>query len=171
MKIGLQGYSVKPLTLKDADALQNLYERCADYFNLTGGEPPVPTAAKDEFSAVPESKDLDDKFMFGLFRDEVLTGLLESVRHYPDEKTWWIGLLLLEPGTRGQGVGAAFYSTFEANVASQEIARVMLSVVEENTSAFRFWRRLGFDEVRRTAPRTFGDKMHVLSVMRKDMSD
>ena len=109
--------------------------------------------------------------MFGLFRGEELTGLLEAIRHYPDETTWWVGLLLLEPLSRGQGLGAAFYRAFERFVAEQSAEYMMLSVVEENASGFRFWQRLGFEEVRRTEPKPFGSKTHVLSVVKKSVEE
>ena len=169
MKIALKGSSVKPLTLDNSATLQDLYERCADYALLVDGAPPSPTAARDEFSAVPEGKGLDDKFMFGLFRSEGLAGLLESIRHYPDGDTWWLGLLMLEPDSRGQGVGAAFYRAFERHVAQQGAAHIMLSVVDANKQGSRFWQRLGFEEVRETEPKRFGSKTHVLSVMKKSV--
>ena len=170
MNINLERYLVKTLTLDDSDTLQNLYERCSDYSQLIDGEPPAPTAARDEFSAVPQGKSLDDKFMFGLFCEEVLVGLLESVRHYPDDKTWWLGLLLLAPSVRGRGVGEAFFGAFERYVTEQRADRVMLSVVEANARGFRFWQRQGFDEVRKTESQTFGSKTHTLFVMKKDLS-
>ena len=169
MKVDMQSYSVELLTPKDADVLQGLYERCTDYARLMDGAPPSPSAARDEFLALPEGTGVEDKFMFGLFCDEDLVGLLESVRRYPDEKTWWLGLLLLEPGLRGRGVGAAFYETFERFGGEQGLAQTMLSVAEENVRGLRFWRSLGFEAVRSTEPRSSGGKKHIFTVMRRDV--
>ena len=87
-------YSARPLKLTDAEVLQQVYEQCADYAELVDGHPPSSSAAREEFSAVPEGKTLEDKFMFGLFSPaNDLVGLLEGNRHYPEEQTWWIGLI------------------------------------------------------------------------------
>jgi hypothetical protein len=40
-------------------------------------------------------------------------------------------------------------------------------VVEANEKALRFWQRLGFSEIRRTAPRRFGQREHVVIVMQR----
>ena len=94
--LGVPGYSVESLELRDAQQLQKLYEKCADFANLVDGQPPSPTAAREEFLAVPEGKSLCDKFMFGLFDPQhELIGLIESIRGYPDEQTWWVGLVML----------------------------------------------------------------------------
>ncbi|MGB7439959.1 MAG: hypothetical protein WA919_02740 [Coleofasciculaceae cyanobacterium] len=50
------GYSVKRLTPQDADVLQRLYEQCREFFILTDGLAPSPTAAREEFDDVPEGK-------------------------------------------------------------------------------------------------------------------
>ena len=44
---------------------------------------------------------------------------------------------------------------------------IMLGVVEENILAHNFWKRMGFEFVRRTEPRQFGDKTQTVTVMRR----
>ena len=102
-------YSARQLELLDAAVLQQLYEQCADYAELVDGHPPSPFAACEEFSAIPEGKTLEDKFMLGLFDpSNVLVGLLEGMRHYPEEQTWWVGLMLIAPnGSRSFALGVS----------------------------------------------------------------
>ncbi|MDJ0637027.1 MAG: hypothetical protein QNJ34_27875 [Xenococcaceae cyanobacterium MO_188.B29] len=88
--LGVPGYSIESLKLEDAERLQKLYEKCADYNYLVEGKPPSPNAAREEFLAVPEGKSLCDKFMFGIVDSQgEIIGLIESIRGYPDEQTWW----------------------------------------------------------------------------------
>jgi hypothetical protein len=35
--------------------------------------------------------------------------MIESMRHYPDNQTWWLGLVMLSPEQRGQGLGLEFH--------------------------------------------------------------
>lgn len=42
-------YTVRCLTISDADKLQGLFVTCDDFFELTNGAPPAPSAARDEF--------------------------------------------------------------------------------------------------------------------------
>jgi hypothetical protein len=91
-------YSVKLLNLEDAAVLQILYDRCADLSLLSVGKPFSPTEARDEFDVVPDGKTSAGKYIFWLLDPRNnLIGAIESIRHYPDDLTWWIGLMMLSP--------------------------------------------------------------------------
>jgi hypothetical protein len=45
----LPAYSAKRLVLEDAEVVQQLYEQCTEFALLTDGQPPLPTAAREEF--------------------------------------------------------------------------------------------------------------------------
>ena len=168
----LPAYSVKRLVPKDAEVLQQLYEQCTEFALLTDGQPPLPTAAREEFDAVPEGKTTQDKYIFGLFDpDDILVGMIESIRYYPDNETWWLGLMMLAPEQRGQGLGSEFYRAFERWVSSQGVPRISLSVVEANESGLQFWKKMGFEVIRKTPPRQFGIKTHELYVLSRAVTD
>ncbi len=146
--------------------MQTLYDRCTDFALLTDGQPPSPTAALEEFDALPPGKTQDDKYILGLFDlQNNLLGIIESIRHYPDDRTWWLGLMMLSPDRRGQGLGSEFYRAFENWVTIQGVKQVSLSVIEANELGLRFWKSLGFEIIRQTEPRQFGNKTHNLYVM------
>lgn len=151
---------------KDEGILQQLYEQCIDYSYLIDGHPPSPSAASEEFLAVPEGKTLHDKLMIGFFDAcNILVGLIEGIRHYPNDGTWWVGLMMLAPQQRGKGNGSEFYRAFERWASVHGAQQVSLSVVEENEQGFRFWKKVGFEVIRKTPPRQFGNKTHALYVM------
>ena len=84
--------------------------------------------------------------------------MIESIRDYPDDQTWWLGLMMLIPEQRGQGLGSEFYKLFENWVAAQSAKQVSLLVIEDNKLGSWFWRSLGFEVVRKTEPQQFGKK-------------
>ena len=162
----LLAYSVKRLVPEDAEVLQQLYEQCTEFALLTDGQPPLPTTAREEFDVVPEGKTTQDKYIFGLFAPgDILVGMIESIRYYPDEQTWWLGLMMLAPSQRGKGLGSEFYRAFERWVLSQSVPRISLSVVEANESGLQFWKKMGFEVIRKTPPRQFGIKTHSVYVL------
>jgi hypothetical protein len=63
----LDGYSVLRLTSTDASGLQDLFERCTDFHELSEGFPTRPTAGAEELVARPAGRDLVDKFSFGIY--------------------------------------------------------------------------------------------------------
>ncbi len=160
------GYSAKLLNLEDAPVLQNLYKQCTEFALLTDGQPPSPTAARQEFDAVPDGKTTQDKYIFGLFASQNdLIGMIESIRYYPDNQTWWLGLIMLSSEQRGQGLGTEFYRAFENWVSAKGFKQISLSVVEANELGLQFWRGLGFEIIRKTEPRQFANKTHAVYVM------
>lgn len=164
-------YIAKKLDSRDENILQCLYEQCTDYAILTDGHPPLSSAAADEFLAVPEGKTTQDKFIFGLFdQHDTLVGMLETIRHYPNDKSWWIGLMMLAPEHRGKGLGSKFYQVYSSWVAQQEAQSVFLAVLEENQPGFTFWQKLGFEVIRIAPPQQFGNKVHRRYVMRRELS-
>ncbi|WP_445633675.1 N-acetyltransferase [Nostoc sp. DSM 114161] len=156
----------------DEKILQHLFEQCTDYAIMTDGHPPLPSAAAEEFLALPEGKTIEDKFIFGLFTpDDNLIGMLESIRHYPDNKSWWIGLMMLAPEHRTKGLGSQFYQAYESWVAQQQAQYVFLAVLEENQLGFAFWQKQGFEVIRIAPPQQFGNKLHQRYVLRREVAN
>jgi GNAT superfamily N-acetyltransferase len=165
--IGIQGCSIRPLSPVDSPVIQHLYDQCLDYMLLVDGHPAGPNAGEEEFKDVPPGKSPKDKYIFGIFdQSDQLLGLLDALRGYPDETTWWIGLLLLLPEARTKGLGRLVVQGFTEYVWAKGGKAIMLGVVEENERAFQFWTRLGFEVVHRTEPRQFGNKMQTVNIMR-----
>ena len=160
--------SIRKLHPEHTALLQRLFERCPDYAMIVEGEEVSPEAAKETFEAAPPGRSLADKFIYGLFdRQGELRAVLEGMRHYPENGVWWIGLLMIDPALRGQGVGKRLVQFFCDCVRSQRGEAVMLGVVEENAPAFQFWQKQGFAVVRKTEPRPFGKKVQSVFVMLK----
>jgi ribosomal protein S18 acetylase RimI-like enzyme len=164
-------YLIGRLKPEHTEALQRLLEQCADYAMLVEGEAVSPSAAQDLFNEAPPGRSLSDKFLYGVWdRKGNIVGVLEGMRHYPDETTWWIGLLLLAPQARGCGLGRKLVEGFTETVRSEQGGAVMLGVVEDNQAAYRFWLKLGFEPVRQTEPRPFGKKVQTVHVMRRNLT-
>jgi ribosomal protein S18 acetylase RimI-like enzyme len=138
---------------------------------IVDGEGVSPSAAQDTFEAAPPGFSLTDKFLYGLFdRAGAMLGVLEGDRHYPDESTWWIGLLMLSPDVRGRGLGRKLVEGFVEYVRAAGGASIMLGVVEDNHAAYHFWQKMGFELVRQTEPRPFGKKMQTVYVMQRGVA-
>jgi GNAT superfamily N-acetyltransferase len=167
-----QDYSVRLLTYEDVKALQRLYEKCVDYMLLVDGHPAGQNAAEEEFQDLPPGRSADDKFMFGIVDPlNELIGVLDVMRWYPDEATWWIGLLLLVPEIRSQGVGKKVLKGFTEYVKMNGGKAIMLGVVEDNERAYQFWSKMGFEFIRDTEPRSFGNKTQIVHIMSQKLCE
>jgi GNAT superfamily N-acetyltransferase len=148
------------LRLEDAPVLQDLLARCLDYHELVDGEPASPDAAYEELTFRPSGA--SEPACFGLRDGAGLAGVICALPHYPVPDNWYVGLMLLEPGRRGAGLGRAFYLGFEDWLREQGAHTVMLAIVEANSRAGAFWESHGFAWPRCFAKRRFGQKEHML---------
>lgn len=172
IRIGLPGYRIEALAQTDAGRAQPLFEACADYALMESGEPPASDAATNEFLATPPGRTTEDKAIIGLSSesDRSIVALIITDRGWPDERSWWIALMLVHPDQRGSGLGTRFADAVLNWIERQDVDRVELAVFEENCRAERFWHACRFRRVRSTESRAIGKKTHVLHVMRRSAS-
>jgi GNAT superfamily N-acetyltransferase len=163
--------SVSLLGENDLAELQNLMERCTDYSELLTGLPTEENAARELLASHPETKPLADKYAFGLYAEgEMLIGVLDAVRDYPQEGTWYIGLMMIDPQERSQGWGEKAYHAFESWAAGQGAREIGLAVLEVNPKAQRFWQSMGFEGISKREPQRFGLREHIHVEMRKKLA-
>jgi ribosomal protein S18 acetylase RimI-like enzyme len=168
--INMQAYSARRLSLEDIGVVQGLMEKCLDYMLLVDGHPADPDEVEKEFQEVPSGNSLEDKFVFGIVNQQKdLVGLMDVVRSYPEQKIWWIGLFLFIPEVRSRGIGQKVLEGFIKYVRAHGGKAIMLGVVEENMRAYKFWTKVGFEFIRMTEPRQFGDKIQTVSIMRLNL--
>jgi ribosomal protein S18 acetylase RimI-like enzyme len=89
-----------------------------------------------------------------VWADGELVGVLDLLLRYPDAETVYLGLLLIERGRQGQGIGRAAMQALEGEVAARwpRARRLRLSVVRSNDNVLGFWRRMGFTETGEVRP-------------------
>jgi GNAT superfamily N-acetyltransferase len=93
-----------------------------------------------------------------------------TIRDYPVLNSWWLGLLLLDPEYRNQGLGRRIYQSFEEWASHQGAERIFLGVLEENQKAYRFWCSLGFELVEKQTKSKLGNVKHVVITMKRNLS-
>ena len=118
------------------------------------------------------------ELIYGIFMEDALhippqyaekpLGVFNSVLH---NKTVWIKTLVILPQFRNRGIGRRTVATMLQYTGSYYgIMDVCLSVLEENTSAIRFWDRQGFTELKRFNKILFEDQqLHKVIIMHKKL--
>jgi ribosomal protein S18 acetylase RimI-like enzyme len=147
-------------------ALQRVMESDEDYALRVTGHPPGPADAQSTLMFVPEGHSPDDKAPFGVWADGELVGVLDLLLRYPDDETVYLGLLLIERGHQGQGIGAGAVQALEREVAARWpwARRLRLSVVRTNDNVLGCWRRMGFTETGEARPWRY-DKLRSEAVL------
>jgi ribosomal protein S18 acetylase RimI-like enzyme len=165
------GLTARRLDEKDTAALQALCEACTEFHVLIEGRPARPDEAQHLMAELPPGKTLTDKFFFGLFTPRPrLCGALDLLRGYREPDEWYLGLLLLEPAARGQGLGGRVVRAAEAWVRSQGGRLMRLAVAEQNEGGLRFWERQGYRVEKRFPPRRMGERDTVLLELKRELT-
>jgi GNAT superfamily N-acetyltransferase len=148
------------LSAADAPAVARLFGRCADYFLLQDGVAPTLADAHDLFTDVPSGKDAQEQTVLGWRGDDGLCGIAAILRDYPQDGTWYLGLMIVDATQRSRGLGRSIYSAIENWATALGAREIRLAVLEANQRGERFWRSLGFGELRRLGPDTFKMRSH-----------
>lgn len=139
---------IRKLTALDLPALQELCLACRDFQVLTTGREPGPADGEDLFMDCPPGKSPGDKEIFGLMSWGKAVGVIELLRDYPAQGTWFIGLMLVHPCWRGKGLGRDALAWLEQYLAEQKVGSLSLAVLAENPLGLRFWEHNGFQQIR-----------------------
>jgi len=164
---------VRPIAADAATvaAVQALHERSADYVHRIWGLPPDPNSGAEFFERLPPGRSREHKRSLGVFDGDAMIGCIDLVRGWPDADTAVIGLLLLEPGARGRGVGRLAFDAIAAQVREwPEVNQLRAVVVESNAIARPFWERLGFCANGQTRPHEAGRVKSTAVVLMKPLA-
>lgn len=148
-RIGPDGaYSTRPLGPPDLPRVQALFDRCRDYFVIAIGAPAAADEAARAFVAGPPNKSVDDKRVVGVFgRNEELVGMLDALTDWPDNGVWMMGMLLIDPGHRGIGLGKAVHSAYQGWARSCRAKELQTAVVSHHEAGIAFLKAVGYADL------------------------
>jgi GNAT superfamily N-acetyltransferase len=150
----LEPFQLLPLGMADLEVVFALETRASDYSLFMTGFLPDIEDTKELFL-------LPDSQVLGLYLEQDLIGLLQVFLLEPNVDA--IGLLLLDPKYRRQGLGSRVIQSHLTWATSRGIAKIVVSVALEDTTAMAFWLALGFVlGASNPEPMMFGDKTHVM---------
>lgn len=138
------GLETRLLGPADAVALDDLHFACADFFEMVEGRPPAAGDGLNLLSDRPEGLPLENKLVFGLFDSGQLIGAIDLLRDYPEQRSWYLGLMVFAPTSRHRGWGALAFNALRSWILSQGGRSIRLIVQSQNPQALEFWLRQGF---------------------------
>jgi ribosomal protein S18 acetylase RimI-like enzyme len=136
----------------DIGAVLELMQRGADYIRLEDGHGPDAVRAEDFLTALVPGGRADQAVKLGIMQAGRMVGIIDLGFGYPQEDDAYIGLLLLDPAVRGQGLGVAARSHVEAIARQRGAKRMLVAVLAENPGGQAFWQSQGFVPEKRFEP-------------------
>ena len=162
-------FSTRYLRAADGESLQMLAELCTDYYQLTSGLPPGPAESQSFFIALPPSFGYDSKHLMGIYAgNNSLIGVVDIIANYKEPGEWTLGLLMLAPEHRNNGLGTSVFTELQKWAQEQGAHTIRIGVMEDNTAAVAFWTKLGFT-LSESKPMKMGIKDNTCLVMKKQI--
>ena len=93
--------------------------------------------------------------------------VIDFVEQYPDEKTGYLGFLIVSGGRHGCGMGSVLLSKIEQAASECGLSRMELGCYETNESGMAFWRASGFSPIRTSKQETDGILYTIVSMEKK----
>lgn len=120
-----------------------LYLGNTEYFKHCPPSPNRETVKKDLF-ALPPSKEAADKYFIGIFDYNSLVALMDLIDRYPDNRTAFIGLLMVSKRCRRKSIGTYIAKALSQTLGTEGYMRIRLGYIKTNLSAQSFWLKQGF---------------------------
>lgn len=128
-----------------APEIARIFQCSPGYFYAVSGRPATPEAALDTFRELPPGCEFHQKFVFLIQWENQFIGVSDLILGYPNQRTAFLGLLLLDEAWQGQGLGRKAYQLHEEFVLERDFQNIRLAVVESNP-VMTFWKKNGFSE-------------------------
>ncbi|MFB0921548.1 MAG: GNAT family N-acetyltransferase [Oscillospiraceae bacterium] len=165
------GYSIRLLTEADRSEVLALCARCGDYYQLHCGVLPAEREVDEIFLDLPDGKGYEDKFVLGVSSAQnKLVGVIDIIRDYPIQGEWMLGLMLLDPAKRGNGLGKAVHSALVEWAKRLGATSFRIGVIEENKNGQAFWAAMGYRKLKEVSMALL-EKTHTVDVMTLTFSD
>jgi len=143
-------------TVEQMVALQRLFAAAPDYCKRVIGH--IPGVDEMRGLALPPGKTPKDDYFFGIYLRAQMIGCADLLRGYPDEKTAFLGLLLISEPYQNKGLGVRACAELEKIALTwPEISVIRGSVVQSNDIVVSFWKRMGAVDTGIRRPYIVGD--------------
>ncbi|WMJ81629.1 GNAT family N-acetyltransferase [Clostridium sp. MB40-C1] len=161
----INGYKIKHLSRENNNIVEKLCEKCSDYYILHDGILPSKEEIEEIFIALPPNKNYEDKFVLGIYKFDDLIGIVDVIKDFPTVGEWMLGLMLIEPEARGNGLGKIVHQALIMWAKDLGAKSFRIGVIEDNYKGINFWSALGYTKIKETNM-DFVAKTHTVNVMR-----
>jgi GNAT superfamily N-acetyltransferase len=168
----VRGLRAIELRSEDEPALQRFFEANPEYFIAVYGEPAGADEAHEEIhGGLPAGWSFTKKWLVG-YLDESgsLVAMANVVSDLLAVGVWHIGLFIIATSRHGSGDAQRLCRGLEDWAASHGARWLRLGVVEGNVRAERFWRTLGYTQVRRREGVEMGKLTKAVHVLVKGLA-
>ena len=126
----------------DADEIYALYRSDREYFEYFSLDPTRERLTED-MTMLPEGCAAEQKH-FLVYYDDGMVALLDLIEGYPDERTCYIGLFMVDSARSRRGIGSGIISELCEALSDAGFDAIRLAYGKRYAPGVRFWSKNGF---------------------------
>ena len=143
----LPDWEIRPVAGDDFNVVLAMLERCSDFFDLSGA-PITAGSLREGIAELPPRCVPEQKHYAALWKDGAPWMALDLVEGYPRPRTLFVGLFVIDPALRRQGVGRAVMTAVLKAARGAGFDRARLACLLANPNGHAFWEAMGFRDLR-----------------------
>lgn len=156
-----------PAELKE---LQTVLNSVPDFTRRSRGDEQGPANAEEVFRQVPEGIAPEFKVVYGLYFNHRMVGYIDIIKGYPDDRTAFIGNLVIAEDVQGAGLGSEAMKDIEKQIRTWEgCERIRIGILRTNDFVQNFWRKMGFRKISDSAHYESGSLKTKIFFMEKSL--
>jgi ribosomal protein S18 acetylase RimI-like enzyme len=127
------------------DLVQNILENAPQYSLIISGKLPCSNEGEEVFTEIPPTLNSKNKIVMSIVLNNKIIGVIDYLIGYPNNKTIYLGLLLISENEQGKKLGKLSYDILEKSFSKLNgFSIIRLSVLETNFKGISFWLKMGF---------------------------
>ena len=149
MQLRLPEFVIGRISTDNFGKYEEIFYYNKEYYVLTDGQAATEETCIETIKYCPNDFPIEHVYNIGFLYNDKPVGARFALYGYPDEKTVYIGLFLMNEEYKKQGIGTKVIRALFDSFSNSVIERFCLSVQDNNLSGCRFWNNLGFEVVNR----------------------
>lgn len=136
-------YKIRKLNDGDIEKIYELsvgnpmfYEYCPPYVTKE--------SIQEDMTVLPPNTDQKNKYYIGYFMENKLIAVMDLIMNYPDNKTVFIGLFMLNHKYQGKGIGTKIIKDCSSCFQNMDYHYMRLAYAKGNIQSEKFWLKNAF---------------------------
>lgn len=144
-----KNYSIKKINEENILEIFDLCKRSSSFFEAHEGRYPCEESVKEILYELPEGYSYEQKHLFGVYDNNFMVSIIDFLQDYPEKKETIIGLLLISPEYRNQGLGKKIHEIIiKISKDFFNAEKLRIGVVKDNITGVKFWTSLGYKKLK-----------------------
>jgi len=149
-------YCVKDAAVCDFEALYALYRSNGAYFKHFSIDP-TREELRGDMTVLPEGCAMEQKHFFAYCDGDEPLAILDLIEGYPDERTCYIGLFMVDAARSGEGAGTRIVTELCAALRDLGFDELRLAYGKHYPHGAHFWTKNGFLPLREAELDKYGE--------------